>query len=343
MKKLIKLSVLLLTFSFLIPHLALASWWNPFSWSIFSKTNTEKTETIKTTVLANIATTTTSNRATSTKIVTKSELKKKETNIQANTKAKTENRTITDINSNKAMTNKTSVVSIVKTIQAEQESQNNITGGANISGDNRTLAQIAQEKAEQEARELTEKQSTELAKKLADEQAMRDAENQARLQEQATPITVTSRITGDVMNGGEIEPGTLNKKIWSATFSIDSEKEVYLNSLNLRMIGSISRDVLRNIKLYVSGSEISSIASIDSNDELSFSIPPSTVINSKTLEVRADVIGGETRSFSITLQSSANIRLSPSDPNKTIYANSINFISSGQWKILGESVRSSAF
>ena len=136
-------------------------------------------------------------------------------------------------------------------------------------------------------------------------------------------ITLGTVTNPNASTGAEVsvQAGTLNQTIWSSALAI-TQRAVYLKSLALKIIGSIPTNSLQNIKLYVAGVQVATSAGIDSNGMLTFDLTaaPYKMDSSRTLEVRADVVNGSTRSFTVSLQNSADLQVVDSNYNVGIAA-----------------------
>jgi len=117
-----------------------------------------------------------------------------------------------------------------------------------------------------------------------------------------------------------INAGTIGATIWSAPFTV-SQKAVTLNYLSFRQVGSISSDALQNIKLFVNGVQAGSAASINSDNKLIFdltSAPITLNTGAQTVEVRADVVKGSSRTFSLVMQLASDVTLTDTNYNVNI-------------------------
>jgi hypothetical protein len=126
--------------------------------------------------------------------------------------------------------------------------------------------------------------------------------------------SATSTLT--VGLGSSIQAGSLNQTIWSTSLSL-SGRAVYLKSLAVKVIGSIPTDALQNVKLYVAGIQVGSAVGMDSNGMVTFDLSsaPYKIDSSRTIEVRADVIKGSSRTFSVSLQNASDMQIIDSNYN----------------------------
>ncbi|MFA6227307.1 MAG: peptidoglycan-binding domain-containing protein [Candidatus Paceibacterota bacterium] len=118
-----------------------------------------------------------------------------------------------------------------------------------------------------------------------------------------------------------VQAGTLGQTIWGSSFSL-SGKAVYLRSLAVKVIGSVPADSLQNIKLFVSGIQVASASGIDANGMITFDLTsaPYKIDSNRSLEIRADVVNGSNRTFSVSMQNVADISIIDSNYNVGIAA-----------------------
>ena len=121
-----------------------------------------------------------------------------------------------------------------------------------------------------------------------------------------------------------IQAGTLNQTIWQSALNI-SQRAVWLKTAAFKVIGSLPSDSLQNIKLFVSGVQVASAMGVDSNGMITFDLTaaPYRIDSSRTLEVRADIIKGSSRQFSVSLQNAADLQIVDSNYNVGIAASGI--------------------
>ncbi len=117
---------------------------------------------------------------------------------------------------------------------------------------------------------------------------------------------------------GNTDPGT-DINVWTNTFTVGT-RDVVLNRLALRQIGSIQSADIRNFRLMVDGTQVASAASLDSNGYVVFT--PNTTLKSgtRTMKVNADVIGGSGRTVSMSLRSTSDLSVTDSSYNVGVLA-----------------------
>ncbi len=117
----------------------------------------------------------------------------------------------------------------------------------------------------------------------------------------------SSSVTGAAST---INAGTINTTIWSDSVSI-SNKAVALNYVKLTQIGSVTSANINNFKLYVDGNQVGT-ASLSSDNTLAFDLSASPVnmnTGNRTIEVRADINSGASKTFSFSLQQASDVVL----------------------------------
>jgi hypothetical protein len=110
---------------------------------------------------------------------------------------------------------------------------------------------------------------------------------------------------------GEVTPGETDYLVWGNTLTV-SNRNVELRYLKLREIGSIDTDDLQNFKLYVDGTQVGETVQMSDDYYVAFDLTASPVTlepGSRSLEVRADIIGGSGRSYAFSLRKAVDIVL----------------------------------
>jgi len=118
-----------------------------------------------------------------------------------------------------------------------------------------------------------------------------------------------------------VDAGTLQDTIWSAALT-QTNRAVYLKSAAFKIIGSIPQNSLANIGLFISGVQVATASGIDNNGMITFDLTsnPYKIDSSRTVEVRADIVNGANRSFSVDLQNAADFQIVDSNYNVGITA-----------------------
>jgi hypothetical protein len=149
----------------------------------------------------------------------------------------------------------------------------------------------------------------------------------------------TSTLSASVTSGGSITAGSLNQTVWSTSLAL-AGRAVYLKSLALKVIGSIPTNSLQNVKLYVAGIQVASAIGMDSNGMVTFDLTsaPYKIDSSRTIEVRADVVNGSSRSFTMSLQNASDLQVIDSNYNVGITVATPATQQTGTWSVSSGSV-----
>lgn len=131
----------------------------------------------------------------------------------------------------------------------------------------------------------------------------------------ATLATVAmSAATGS----GNTDPGE-DVTVWQGTATVGS-RDVLLNRLALRQIGSIASADIKNFTLFVDGVEADSVASLDSNGYVTFDEVKTLKTGARILKVTADVIGGSGRTVQMSLRGAYDISTTDTQYNAGVLA-----------------------
>jgi hypothetical protein len=146
----------------------------------------------------------------------------------------------------------------------------------------------------------------------------------------------TSTLTTLATNGGTLTAGNMNQTIWQTTLNL-SGKSVWMKSLALKVIGSVPQNALQNFTLYASGVQVATSMGMDANGMVTFDLTsnPYKIDSSRTLEVRADIVGGSSRTFTVQLQNASDLQLIDSNYNVAIAVGLSGQQNSGTWTING--------
>jgi len=132
---------------------------------------------------------------------------------------------------------------------------------------------------------------------------------------QAATATFSNPVTNP-SSGATVNAGTTNYTVWSNQIAV-STRAINLDAATFKFIGSAPVSSLQNIELYVDGSQISTgvVTSITGSSYIVFNLsstPYTLTTGSHTLEVRADVVGGSSFTFQVSLQNAADLMLADS-------------------------------
>ncbi|MBI5077761.1 MAG: peptidoglycan-binding protein [Candidatus Yonathbacteria bacterium] len=122
-------------------------------------------------------------------------------------------------------------------------------------------------------------------------------------------------ISGTQAAAANVNAGTMAYTFWSQSVSVTS-RSVLLKGATFKYIGSATTDALANIKLYVNGTAVGTAGTINSATNLlafDFGSAPVTLnTGASTVEVRADIMKGSSRTASFSLQNSGDLILTDS-------------------------------
>jgi len=126
-----------------------------------------------------------------------------------------------------------------------------------------------------------------------------------------TSVTdLATAVAGTVASSGNINAGTMGVTLWSDTFTI-SQRDVKLTDVNFRQIGSIAKDDIQNMNLYVDGVKVgTALASLSDTNRAHFDLsatPATLQTGNRTVELRGDIIKGSNKTFSFSLQTASDI------------------------------------
>ena len=107
-----------------------------------------------------------------------------------------------------------------------------------------------------------------------------------------------------------------NVTVWENNVSVTT-RDVWLHSIRFRMIGSALASDVQNFELYVSGAKVgNTIAQVDSNGYITFdlsSAPVEMKAGNRIIKVVADVVGGSSRDFYLSLREAADVNVTDED------------------------------
>ncbi|MFH0852589.1 MAG: hypothetical protein V1845_03220 [bacterium] len=109
--------------------------------------------------------------------------------------------------------------------------------------------------------------------------------------------------------------------LWQSTVTI-STRSVYLKYITFRQIGSVNTADLANFKLLVDGVQVgSTVAAMDANGYVAFDItssPKTLQTGAREFKVLVDIVGGSTRTTSLSLRYAADVIFTDSEYASTI-------------------------
>ncbi len=125
--------------------------------------------------------------------------------------------------------------------------------------------------------------------------------------------TLASVNVGAPTASGNTDPGT-DILVWESNFTVGT-RDVVLNRLALRQIGSINAADVKNFKLLVDGTEVGSVEKLDANGYVTFNVSKTLTTGSRNIKVVADVIGGSSRTVQMSLRGSYDLSITDSQYN----------------------------
>jgi hypothetical protein len=133
---------------------------------------------------------------------------------------------------------------------------------------------------------------------------------------QVTLATVS--LTGSQVAAQSINAGQMNTNVWSQTMNVGT-RAVKLHSMTFKMIGSAPMDALANASLFVDGVKVGNSVMFDSNGRATVDLTSSPLMvntGNHTVDLRADIVKGSNRNFTVSVENAADIRVEDRDvPN----------------------------
>lgn len=117
----------------------------------------------------------------------------------------------------------------------------------------------------------------------------------------------TVTITPSTAAATPIKAGTLNAVVWAVNANI-TNKPVDFKYLALQQVGSIQKDDLANFAIYVDGIKAGD-GTLNANNELIFDLNSKAYrmnTGNHVIEIKADIVKGSSRTFSLQMQTKAN-------------------------------------
>jgi hypothetical protein len=117
----------------------------------------------------------------------------------------------------------------------------------------------------------------------------------------------TVALSSSTAAASPIKAGTLNAVIWAVNANV-TNKPVDFKYLALQQVGSIQKDDLANFAIYVDGIKAGDGA-LNANNELIFDLNSKAYrmnTGNHVIEVKADIVKGSSRTFSLQMQTKAN-------------------------------------
>lgn len=119
-----------------------------------------------------------------------------------------------------------------------------------------------------------------------------------------------------------VDAGQSNYTLWKNVTTIGN-RDIILNSIRLRQIGSVAYTDLKDLSFYVDGVMKGSTQQLGSDGYVTFdfsSSPVTLLSGGRTLEVRGNIIGGSSKTYSFSLQQATDLVASDSQYNAYVTA-----------------------
>lgn len=124
----------------------------------------------------------------------------------------------------------------------------------------------------------------------------------------------TATLSANTVSSASVNAGTSSYSFWSAPLQVNT-RAVQMHSAAFRMIGSAPADALSNIKLFLNGVDTGKTASVMMMNGANYavfdfaSMPLSIATGNNTLQVRANIEKGSSRTIQFSLQQAADLMI----------------------------------
>lgn len=139
-------------------------------------------------------------------------------------------------------------------------------------------------------------------------------------------IAVTSLATGYV--NPKVDVGNTNVNLWDVTLT--NQSSVYFKGLNLTT-DSLPSGAIANVKLYINGVQIGNAITPDQTGRLAFAGDLFLNAGNHSVSVRADIVGGAGKDFTVSLEEKSDILLQ--DAQLAGVYSSIGTVTPIEWSI----------
>ncbi|HRY60192.1 MAG TPA: hypothetical protein P5096_02340 [Patescibacteria group bacterium] len=163
----------------------------------------------------------------------------------------------------------------------------------------------------------------------------------------ATVSNLGKLTVADVSSSTSVDPGQTGFEVWK--FSLTSANQnVSVKYIKLTQVGSIATADLTNIKLYDGSTQLgSTVAALGTDNTAVFDLASAPLVinsgNIKNISVKADIVGGTSRSFRFTIQRSADVVVSDNNYNVSLTPiASITGVAQTAWAVVGQGSLGSA-
>ncbi len=131
----------------------------------------------------------------------------------------------------------------------------------------------------------------------------------------ATATLATADFAQATPSGGSIDPAA-DVEVFKSNVSVGT-RDLVLNRLAIRQIGSVNNADIRNFRLQVDGQTVATVANLDMNGYASFNVSPAKTLitGTRVIRVLADVVGGASRNFQFSIRNKSDVGLVDSQYN----------------------------
>lgn len=120
-----------------------------------------------------------------------------------------------------------------------------------------------------------------------------------------------------------VDAGETEYTVWKNSVSV-TQRSASLEYLRLRNVGSIANNDLQNLKLFVDGVQAgTSQATLDSDGYVTFDLtgsPVTLTTGTRVIEVRADIVGGSSKTFQMSLRYAVDVVVKDTQYNAYVTA-----------------------
>jgi hypothetical protein len=112
----------------------------------------------------------------------------------------------------------------------------------------------------------------------------------------------------------DVDAGQTDLPVWKSNTTIGT-RDVYLNSIRFRQIGSISATDLKDLTFYVDGVKKGTAQQLGTDSYVTFdftSAPVTLAAGTRILELRANIVGGSSKTYSFSVQQATDLLVADS-------------------------------
>jgi len=116
----------------------------------------------------------------------------------------------------------------------------------------------------------------------------------------ANPATLATVSIGASTGPGDFNPQN-DINVWQSNLTVSNE-DVYFKRFTIREIGSVDSKDIKNLRLYVDGTQVATDADLDADGYATFLMNHRMLTGTRVVKVLADVIGGSTRTMQFSFR-----------------------------------------